>query len=63
MPDDEYPIMTDALMKALVADKGGFAYIARTLMVLLQTLLQDGIAEVIHALLKEQTMCLVSGST
>ena len=46
MPDDEYPIMTDALMKALVADKAGFTYLTRTLEVLLQTLLQDGIAEV-----------------
>ena len=46
MPDDEYPIMTDALMKALVADKAGFTYLTRTLEVLLQTLLQDAIAEV-----------------
>ncbi len=45
MPDDD-PIMTDALMKALVADKAGFSYLAKTLQVLLQTLLQDAIAEV-----------------
>ena len=48
IPDDEYPIMTDALMKALVADKGGFTYLNRALEVLLQTLLQDAIAEVIE---------------
>ncbi|KAL4225144.1 Tyrosine-protein kinase baz1b [Mactra antiquata] len=45
MPDDEYPIYTDALMKALVSGKDGFTYLCRTLIVLLQTLLQDQIAE------------------
>ncbi|KAK6190909.1 hypothetical protein SNE40_002675 [Patella caerulea] len=45
MPDDEYPIYTDALMKALATGPNGFAYLSRVLGVLLQTLLQDGIAE------------------
>ncbi|XP_053384171.1 tyrosine-protein kinase BAZ1B-like isoform X2 [Mercenaria mercenaria] len=45
MPDDEYPIYTEALMKALAAGKDGFTYLCRTLTVLLQTLLQDQIAE------------------
>ncbi|WAR02391.1 BAZ1B-like protein [Mya arenaria] len=45
MPDDEYPIYTDALMKALTSGKDGFTYLSRTLTVLLQTLLQDQIAE------------------
>ena len=46
MPDDEYPIYTDAVMKALATGKDGFVYLSRVLTVLLQTLLQDGIAEV-----------------
>ncbi|KAL5007746.1 hypothetical protein ScPMuIL_016552 [Solemya velum] len=45
MPDEEYPIYTDALMKALVTGKNGFAYMSRILIVLLQTLLQDEISE------------------
>ncbi|XP_013403030.1 tyrosine-protein kinase BAZ1B [Lingula anatina] len=45
MPDDSYAIMSDALMKALVSGKEGYAYLGRVLVVLLQTLLQDGIAE------------------
>ena len=36
----------DALMKALAAGKDGFTYLSRTITVLLQTLLQDQIAEV-----------------
>ena len=46
MPDDEYPIYTDALMKALATGKDGFIYLSRVVTVLLQTLLQDQIAEV-----------------
>ena len=46
MPDDEYPIYTDALMKAVATGKDGFVYLSRVLTVLLQTLLQDRIAEV-----------------
>ncbi|XP_005096072.1 tyrosine-protein kinase BAZ1B [Aplysia californica] len=45
MPDSEYPIYTDALMKALVGGSTGFTYLSRVLTVLLQTLLQDQIAE------------------
>ncbi|XP_060562617.1 LOW QUALITY PROTEIN: tyrosine-protein kinase BAZ1B-like [Ruditapes philippinarum] len=45
MPDDEYPIYTDCFMKALASGKDGFTYLCRTLTVLLQTLLQDQIAE------------------
>lgn len=45
MPDSEYPIYTDALMKALAGGSQGFAYLSRVLSVLLQTLLQDEIAE------------------
>ena len=37
---------SDALMKALAGGSGGFAYLSRVLGVLLQTLLQDEIAEV-----------------
>ncbi len=47
LPDDTEPIMTDELMRALVSDKAGFACLSRALQVLLQTLLQDGVAEVI----------------
>ena len=46
MPDSEYPIYTDALMKALVGGASGFTYLSRVLNVLLQTLLQDEIAKV-----------------
>ncbi|KAL3841380.1 hypothetical protein ACJMK2_019534 [Sinanodonta woodiana] len=45
MPDEEYPIYTDALMKALTGGKEGFAYLSRVLVILLQTLLQDKISE------------------
>ncbi|XP_055996600.1 tyrosine-protein kinase BAZ1B-like isoform X2 [Ostrea edulis] len=45
MPKDDYPIYTDALMKALCNGKEGFLYISRVLVVLLQTLLQDQISE------------------
>ncbi|XP_076850513.1 tyrosine-protein kinase BAZ1B [Brachyhypopomus gauderio] len=45
MPDDQYPITSQALMEALAADKGGFNYLNRVLVVLLQTLLQDELAE------------------
>ncbi|KAJ8298927.1 hypothetical protein KUTeg_022987 [Tegillarca granosa] len=48
MPDDEYPIFTDALMKALCSGKEGFTYLSRVLVVLLQTLLQDQISEDYH---------------
>ena len=46
MPESEYPIYTDALMKALVGGASGFTYLSRVLNVLLQTLLQDQIAKV-----------------
>ena len=36
----------DLLMQALVSGKTGFAYIARVICILLQTLLQDQLAEV-----------------
>ncbi|XP_021346334.1 tyrosine-protein kinase BAZ1B-like isoform X2 [Mizuhopecten yessoensis] len=45
MPDESYPIRTDALMKALSCGTDGFTYLSRALVVLLQTLLQDEIAE------------------
>ncbi|XP_014681000.1 PREDICTED: tyrosine-protein kinase BAZ1B-like isoform X2 [Priapulus caudatus] len=45
MPDDPYPIHSDALMKALVAGPEGFGYLSRILVILLQTLLQDQIAD------------------
>ncbi|XP_072551289.1 tyrosine-protein kinase BAZ1B [Salminus brasiliensis] len=45
MPDDQYPITAQALMEALAAEKGGFLYLNRVLVVLLQTLLQDELAE------------------
>ncbi|XP_078679744.1 tyrosine-protein kinase BAZ1B-like isoform X3 [Branchiostoma floridae x Branchiostoma belcheri] len=45
MPEDNYPVTTDAIMKALVAGGEGFAYLARVLVILLQTLLQDDIME------------------
>lgn len=47
MPESEYPIYTDALMKALVGGSSGFAYVSRVLTVLLHTLLQDDISKVI----------------
>eukprot|EP00058_Branchiostoma_floridae_P006406 XP_002591894.1 hypothetical protein BRAFLDRAFT_125529 [Branchiostoma floridae] len=45
MPEDNYPVTTDAIMKALVAGGEGFAYLSRVLVILLQTLLQDDIME------------------
>ncbi|XP_041365624.1 tyrosine-protein kinase BAZ1B-like [Gigantopelta aegis] len=45
MPEDKYPIHTDALMKALVSGKSGYGYLTRVLVILLQTLLQDQLAE------------------
>ena len=46
----------DALMKALAGGAQGFAYLSRVLSVLLQTLLQDEIAEVSRWLFLK-TMC------
>ena len=46
MPDEDVPIMTESLMKSIVDGKDGFFYLTKTLVVLLQTLLQDGIAVV-----------------
>ncbi|XP_050991217.1 tyrosine-protein kinase BAZ1B isoform X2 [Labeo rohita] len=45
MPDDQYPITSIALMEALAGEKSGFLYLNRVLVVLLQTLLQDELAE------------------
>ncbi|XP_025067151.1 tyrosine-protein kinase BAZ1B isoform X1 [Alligator sinensis] len=45
MPDDQYPVTAVSLMEALCAEKGGFLYLNRVLVILLQTLLQDEIAE------------------
>lgn len=45
MPEEQYPITAQALMEALASDKGGFLYLNRVLVVLLQTLLQDELAE------------------
>ncbi|XDV29533.1 hypothetical protein PO909_032646 [Leuciscus waleckii] len=45
MPDDQYPITSIALMEAIAGDKAGFLYLNRVLVVLLQTLLQDELAE------------------
>ncbi|XP_033752647.1 tyrosine-protein kinase BAZ1B-like isoform X2 [Pecten maximus] len=45
MPDENYPLRTDALMKALSCGNEGFTYLSRALVVLLQTLLQDEISE------------------
>lgn len=45
MPDDQYPITAMALMEALAGDSTGFLYLNRVLVVLLQTLLQDELAE------------------
>uniref|UniRef100_A0A8C1EBS0 Tyrosine-protein kinase BAZ1B n=1 Tax=Cyprinus carpio carpio TaxID=630221 RepID=A0A8C1EBS0_CYPCA len=45
MPDDQYPITSVALMEALAGEKAGFLYLNRVLVVLLQTLLQDELAE------------------
>ncbi|KAM4820572.1 tyrosine-protein kinase BAZ1B [Thomomys bottae] len=45
LPDAQYPITAVSLMDALTSDKGGFLYLNRVLVILLQTLLQDEIAE------------------
>ncbi|TDH15017.1 hypothetical protein EPR50_G00026860 [Perca flavescens] len=45
MPDDQYPITAGALMEALAGERSGFLYLNRVLVVLLQTLLQDELAE------------------
>uniref|UniRef100_A0A3P8YRP8 Bromodomain adjacent to zinc finger domain 1B n=1 Tax=Esox lucius TaxID=8010 RepID=A0A3P8YRP8_ESOLU len=45
MPDDQYPVTAAALMEALAGEKAGFLYLNRVLVVLLQTLLQDELAE------------------
>uniref|UniRef100_A0A3Q1B576 Tyrosine-protein kinase BAZ1B n=1 Tax=Amphiprion ocellaris TaxID=80972 RepID=A0A3Q1B576_AMPOC len=45
MPEDQYPITAVALMEALVGEGSGFLYLNRVLVVLLQTLLQDELAE------------------
>ncbi|XP_076002074.1 tyrosine-protein kinase BAZ1B [Genypterus blacodes] len=45
MPDDQYPITAIALMEALAGEGSGFLYLNRVLVVLLQTLLQDELAE------------------
>ncbi|XP_073421849.1 tyrosine-protein kinase BAZ1B [Dendrobates tinctorius] len=45
LPDGQYPVTAVSLMEALAAEKGGFMYLNRVLLVLLQTLLQDEIAE------------------
>lgn len=45
MPDDQYPITSVALMEALAGERSGFLYLNRVLVVLLQTLLQDELAE------------------
>lgn len=45
MPDDQYPITAIALMEALAGERSGFLYLNRVLVVLLQTLLQDELAE------------------
>nr|XP_057936880.1 tyrosine-protein kinase BAZ1B [Doryrhamphus excisus] len=45
MPDDNYPITSVALMESLAGERAGFHYLNRVLVVLLQTLLQDELAE------------------
>ncbi|XP_019950591.1 tyrosine-protein kinase BAZ1B isoform X2 [Paralichthys olivaceus] len=45
MPDDQYPITAVALMEAVAGERSGFLYLNRVLVVLLQTLLQDELAE------------------
>ncbi|KAM4699582.1 tyrosine-protein kinase BAZ1B [Discoglossus pictus] len=45
LPDGQHPVTSVSLMEALTAEKGGFLYLNRVLLVLLQTLLQDEIAE------------------
>jgi len=45
MPDGQYPVTAVALMEALAGERSGFLYLNRVLVVLLQTLLQDELAE------------------
>ncbi|KAH3882244.1 tyrosine-protein kinase BAZ1B-like [Dreissena polymorpha] len=45
LAENEHPLYTDLLMKALASGKEGFGYLARVVTVMLQTLLQDQIAE------------------
>lgn len=45
MPDEQYPVTASALLEALGGERGGFLYLNRVLVVLLQTLLQDELAE------------------
>jgi len=45
MPEDQYPITAGALMDALAGEDAGFLYLNRVLVVLLQTLLQDELAD------------------
>ncbi|XP_041920325.1 tyrosine-protein kinase BAZ1B isoform X2 [Alosa sapidissima] len=45
MPDEQYPVTAAALLEALGGERGGFLYLNRVLVVLLQTLLQDELAE------------------
>ncbi|XP_066455819.1 tyrosine-protein kinase BAZ1B [Eleutherodactylus coqui] len=45
LPDGQHPVTAVSLMDALASEKGGFMYLNRVLVVLLQTLLQDEIAE------------------
>uniref|UniRef100_A0A8D0HGB3 Tyrosine-protein kinase BAZ1B n=1 Tax=Sphenodon punctatus TaxID=8508 RepID=A0A8D0HGB3_SPHPU len=45
MPDAQYPITAVSVMEALCSERGGFLYLNRVLVILLQTLLQDEIAE------------------
>ncbi|XP_069470886.1 tyrosine-protein kinase BAZ1B [Ambystoma mexicanum] len=45
MPDGQYPVTAVSMMEALTAEKGGFLYLNRVLLMMLQTLLQDEIAE------------------
>lgn len=45
MPDDQYPVTAAALMEALAGERAGFLYLNRVLVILLQTMLQDELAE------------------
>ena len=45
MPDEQYPVTAAALLEALGGERNGFLYMSRVLVVLLQTLLQDELAE------------------
>ncbi|XP_023663028.1 tyrosine-protein kinase BAZ1B-like isoform X2 [Paramormyrops kingsleyae] len=45
MPEDQSPITAAALMEALATKQAGFLYLNRVLVILLQTLLQDELAE------------------